>query len=583
MSDERKEIRGILASQGMAWGQAVVLPDFEASVPHLSIGADGLQQELERLERSIQDSERQIEGLLNGSELPDEHKALFEAQMLMLRDPMLVDETRQAITTSLVNTEWALATVLDRFKEILRRTRDPLIIERVNDLEDIGNRLIANLMNLGTDDIRLPYVQELEPGSIVVAESITPSLMLQMDRRVAGIITEKGGVTGHMAILCRDRGIPAIVGAEGALSAVQNGDDLFLNAVSGTMVVLPDSRDLHVFEKHRKETGLLDIREIHSPVDLHGASVGIWVNLDNDEDAMHLHVAGVEGVGLFRTEFLYLKDPFLLENFPAQIQIYSGILKFLKGKKVTFRLLDLGDDKTLHAPIYRYAGSATDTLSLRGIRFLLANPGILRSQIYSILIAAIQEEIQDNQCRIMIPMVTRLEEIQAVREILENLIKEVEKDSGKSAPRIPLGIMIETPAACLMADIFSKEADFFSLGTNDLATYTLALRRTESQKDDQQFYQPALYRMIFEAVRRSTVPISICGEIAGIPELIPLIVGLGVQNLSVAVGGLSRTYETLRKLDHEQCRELATAVAQATDVMELLDLLKKHEQSDIPV
>lgn len=584
MSEIRVEYEGITASDGMAMGPVVHLPSFESIVPRDTISEEEVESELGRFHASLEESSRQIERVLNDRDMADEHRAIFEAQALVLKDPMLVDPTLQKIKSELINTEWALALELDHLKELMGKTRDPFFRERVSDLEDIGNRIISNLLGIDYDDVRVPFLEKIPPGSILVAESVSPSLMLQMGRDIAGIVTEKGGVTGHMAILCRDRGIPALVGVESARLSVEEGSLALIDGENSRLIVFPDDRDRERFEKYRQTYSLYDRGDVVSPVrTADNKSIRLWVNLDNEQDAMNLHVVGVTGVGLFRTEFLYLTNPFLLDHSDEQVEVYASILKFLRGKIVTFRLLDLGDDKTLHAPIYRYAGAATDSMSLRGIRFLLANPAILQLQIEAIIRAMIQELIPPDHCRIMIPMVTRLEEIHRVKEIIQKVREDLGQRMGSRVPELPLGIMLETPAACMMTDVLSPEVDFFSLGTNDLATFTMALRRTESQKDEDQFYQPALYRMIHFAVKQSTVPVSVCGEIAGVPELIPLLTGLGIGDLSVAVSALSRTYSILSTCHVGNCQTIASRVLAAKtsqEVRAILQSMKEGRLSD---
>ncbi len=575
--NQRTQFEGMVASSGMALGNAVHLPDFVATVPQRSIDLELISHELTRFEEALTRSELQIQTVLENSDLVEEHKAIFEAQMMLIRDPMLVDPTKEKIQNERINTEWALAGVLDSLKEMLRGVTDPTIRERVSDLEDIGNRIISNLLGIDHDDIRVPFVEGLPANSILIAENISPSLMLQMGRGVAGIVTEKGGVTGHMAILCRDRGIPAIVGAQNIRQVIPEGVQILLDCSRGVVIASPDADDRERYDVYNKELQLYDHSEIVSPVNTaDGDEVHLWVNLDNSEDAININVVGVTGVGLFRTEFLYLKNPLLLEQKEEQVQMYAEILRFLKGKVVTFRLLDLGDDKTLHAPIYRYAGAATDSMSLRGIRFLLANISLMRQQIFSIVRAAIRENIESEKCRIMIPMVTRLEEIIEVRRALEEVRSEIQKETGVEVPLFPLGIMLETPAACLMADIFSDYVDFFSLGTNDLAQYTLALSRGESRKEDDQFFQPALYRMIRIAVEKAKRPVSVCGEIAGMVELIPVLVGLGIRNLSVSVSALQKTYAALSVCNVQGCTERSNEMLETSDAREFRRLIKSQ-------
>lgn len=571
---ERIEIGGLTASAGMSIGDAVILPDFVESVPRKRIDASSVESELARFESAKESSMKQLEDLLNQTHLAEEHKEIFEAQQLIINDPMLVGETRKKVAESHMNVEWALAMVLDHLKEMLGAAKDPYFRERVADLEDIGNRIISNLMEIPYDDVRVPFIQSIPPKSILIAESISPSLMLQLGHDIGGIVTEKGGITGHMAILARDRGIPALVQVADITKSVADGDRIMLDGDDSRLIINPDEDDRIRYSFHKMQLTRYTLSEVESPVHTaDGQAIHIWANLDSADDAMNMRLVGVTGVGLFRTEFLYLKNPKLLESVEEQTAIYSSILKFMRGKPVTFRLLDLGDDKPLHAPLYRYAGIATDSANLRGIRFLLANRYILKDQIKSIYTGALREEIIPDNCRIMVPMVTTIEEIREVKAVVEEVRAELAHTLGRHIAPYLLGIMLETPSACLMADTLSDEVDFFSFGTNDLAQYTLALRRTDNIKGINPFLEPALYRMIQEAVLRAKKPVSICGEVASIPEIVPLLIGLGIRNLSVSITGIQRTHHALVTCQSGSCGEIAERVLAARDSSEVAEIL----------
>ena len=570
--NQRQVFHGLTASSGMSLGKATFLPDFSQTVPRRDlVDGDEVRQELERLQHSIEHSKNQIQGLLDERDLAREHQAIFEVQIMLLEDPMLVDEARRVVETDRVNCEWAVASTLDSLKEMLVRTNDPIIRERVADLEDIGNRLIANLMEESFDDVRIPFVKNLDSSSILIADTISPTLMLQLSPAVAGIVTEKGGVTGHTAILARDRGIPALVNTGSLIERFEEGTEVLLDADSGKIVVCPSDEDLERYREFqdrmlRKATG-----PVISPVlSRDHQEVRLWTNLDNGADASDERCGNLEGVGLFRTEFLYIRDPYMLNRPDDQKVVYKDILERIGGRRVTFRLLDLGDDKNLHAPLYSIAGVSTEfTRSLRGVRFLLANPGILAAQLRAIMEAAVETGFEPERCRIMIPMVARLEEIQSVRDVMMMVKRSIEKQTGKTIGNFPLGVMLETPAACLMADVFSPHVDFFSLGTNDLAQYTLAQRRTESRRDDYPFYQPALYRMIHMAILGAKKTISVCGEVGGMPELVPVLLGLGIRDFSVSMASLPAAAGAIASWNLDDAKKLADHVLAASDVLEV--------------
>ncbi len=564
---ERKEWHGVSASSGMVIGRAVLLPSFQSIVPRRNAADGEVMQEMKRFQDAVKISQNQIQKLIDDMDLQKEHQAIFEAQIMLLEDPMLIEDSRTLIQYNRINAEWAIATVLDSLKERLGKTDDPVIRERISDLEDIGNRLLSNLMNSGFSDARIEKIRNLPEGSVLFAESLHPTMMLQMGSGVAGIVTEKGGVTGHTAILARDRGIPALVNAGSILEFIKENDTVLLDGVNGHIILNPDDADRKIAELYLQEQDQWKSEFPVSPVySDDGHFIRLWANIDGVEDSGDERLQNLTGVGLFRTEFLYLKDPTLLDHAHRQREVYSEILSNLKGKPVTFRLLDIGDDKKLHAPIYKIAGSTTElSRNLRGVRFLLANLGILSAQIRAITEAALDTGYPPGACRMMIPLVTRREEIISVRDVYTMIKTTVGKERGMVVPDLPLGIMLETPASVIMADALTAEADFASIGTNDLSRFTLGIKRTETRKDDLLFYQPSVFRMISMVLQKARSPVSICGEIAGEPQLAPVLAGLGLQDFSCSVNVLPKISYVLKKMYYSEAVKLAEKVMNCPD------------------
>jgi len=302
--------------------------------------------------------------------------------------------------------------------------------------------------------------------------------------------------------------------------------------------------------------------------------VHIWVNLDEKEEVYDTRLAGVSGVGLFRTEFMYLNNPYLFDSPEEQTILYREILEGMDGRPVTFRLIDIGEDKTFFAPFYKYLNLAGDqTRGLRGIRFLLENKNLLKSQITSIIRAMLESHAAPGSCRIMIPMISRMEEIRDTIRYIEMVEQSLAREYGKKITDVPVGLMIETPAACIMAEDFAREVDFFSLGTNDLTQFTLAMPRMESEEKIEQFFQPSVIRMIKLAIKNISIPVSVCGLMASVPEMIPLLIGLGVRNLSVSISSLHSAAKTVQACTLAECEAIARDALLMRDASSLYDLI----------
>ena len=572
MTPKRQLFQGTGASPGLSSGKVMILPDFEAAVPRRSISQNELESEIERFHKACEVSKKQIAELVSSSNLPDEYREIFEAQILLLEDPMLVQETIEKVKINHYNPEWALATVVDSFRQIMSKTSDTRFRERLADVEDIANRILSNLTGITENDIRIPFLKSLNENHILVAEELSPSLLLWIRNKISGIVTEKGGVTGHTAILARDRGIPSLVGIENLMESVTENDIAFIDGDRGIFVINPGKKELDALETYRLENHESD--HAFSPVSLmEGDPVRIWINLDDENSSSSSHIKDLHGVGLFRTEFLYLNNPDLFRSSKNQIEMYKNILKMADGKPITFRMLDVGDDKTFNIPLLTHANITQETGDLRGIRFLLNHPNLLQSQLRSIIQAAVELDYPEGECRIMLPMVTCLEEVHAFKIEIEKIFHELKLKRGSEI--FPLGIMIETPSACMMTDILEKEADFFSFGTNDLANFTLALNRTESENQKYLFYQPSVFRMMKAAIDKTKLSISVCGEIAGMPSAVPILVGLGIQDLSVSWSSALRIVPVLEKLKISDAKSLTDSVLNCSTAEEVKEISVK--------
>ncbi|MCE9598878.1 MAG: hypothetical protein K8S54_13005 [Spirochaetia bacterium] len=560
---------GITAARGIARGRVRILPTLSHAVPNLPVPPDKVTEELAALEKARRQSIHQIQELLDETDLPAEHREIFESQILLLDDPMLFEATRSKIVQETRNAAGSLTEVLEELKQQFSRVADSLFRERIADLEDIAQRVLSNLLGLSSGDPRLPFLKSLTSDAILVADDIPPSLMLHI-RNIAGIVVHQGGVTGHMAILARDRGIPAIVSVDELMETARDGMPAILNATDAFILLEPDAAALR---KYRDAIRTEDTGIVTSPVSLpNGHQARIWVNLDDPEDALSQRICGIHGIGLFRTEFIFYKYPELFDSPDDHCDVYRKVFGALSGKPVTCRLLDVGDDKALPASMNRYLDADKQDAILRGIKFLLSHPGLLTLQLRALIEAALDIKMPTENLRILLPLVSTRGEILAFRQFYDEVRAEIEKERGVPVPQYPVGIMMETPAACIMADVLSRYVEFFSLGTNDLAGLTLAFHRSGPSEDP--FFQPSMFRMIQIGLSKSTVPVSICGEMGGIPEIVPVLLGLGVYDFSVSISSLQDVERALLQYDPEKTADKLARILRAQNREEVRVILQ---------
>lgn len=561
-------LAGICAARGSASGTIRILPILSRAVPDHTVSSEEVQAELDLLEKARRQSVRQIEQLLDETDLPAEHREIFESQILLLDDPMLFGAVRDAIQGRQQNAAGAIAHVVEDLKKQFEKAPDQMFRERIADLEDIAHRVLSNLLGTSQGDPRLPFLRSLAPDAILAAEEIPPSLMLHI-RKIAGLIVQQGGVTGHMAILARDRGIPAIVNVENLIETVSDGQEAILHADQGAIILNPTDADYALLAGQASAPRRLSVR---SPVQLKGgAEARLWLNLDDPEDAMLGETSGVHGIGLFRTEFIFYKYPDLFDSPEDHAEVYRKVFEAWKGKPVTCRLLDVGDDKTLPQSLNRYLAPDKQDAILRGVRFLMAHPGLLRLQLRALLEAAMDVDAPAENVRILVPLVSTRGEILEFRQFFEAIKQEVEASRKQKCPAYPVGVMMETPAACVMSDVLSRYADFFSLGTNDLAGLALAFHRSGPSEDP--FYQPALFRLIQTGLAGATVPVSICGEMAGIPQIVPLLAVMGIHDFSASLASLPEVELALKEYDPEKMKEKLSRILQAQNREEIKAIL----------
>ncbi|MBY0331552.1 MAG: phosphoenolpyruvate--protein phosphotransferase [Acetobacteraceae bacterium] len=576
-------IRGIPVSAGLAIGPVYDTTDTPAETPRRAIAESGVDAERHRLTEAVALSRRQL-GKLKGrlSVLPEEAQEelapLLDAYVLMLGNSRLLRGARKRIEAELLAAETAVMDEAEAIAAAILANKDDDkagLKRRADEVREIARRLVRNLT-------ATPFrsLKDIPQGAILVAEEITPADAALLDpARIAGVATEEGGADGHTAIMLRALGIPAVLGAQGLTESVERGEQAVLDGGAGTIVLRPGPEALATGREAlagyaRQRQKLAKLRRLPA-VTTDGEEVELQANLEIPAELPLIHQAGAQGIGLLRTEFLFMNREDLPDE-DAQVEAYTEVLESMGGDPVTIRVLDWGGEKDMQAlaegidPVHAGANPA---LGLRGLRLLLKRPELLEVQFAAILRVA-----EKGKVRILLPLVTTPGEVKQAREIYERVARRVRRRGVHLPDRLPeLGVMIETPGAALAADAIALEADFFAIGTNDLAMYTLAVDRGEAEVAH--LYDPlhpAVLRLVqfaTEAALRLRMPVSVCGEMAGNPRLVPLLLGLGIRCLSMNASAIPRVKQAIRALDIADCARFARRVMEQSDPARIHELV----------
>ena len=534
-------LKGTGASAGVGIGHALVVK--EQVLDFSSVKFSGEAEEKQRLSAAAaQVSERLHAMATSMTEKVGAHAAeILSGQIMMLSDPFMMGQMEEQIAAG--NTaEAAVDTVCQSFIAMFRSMEDEMMRQRATDIGDLRARLLKQLM--GLDDIDLAQVPA---GTVIIAKDFTPSMTVGISREnVVGIITEIGGRTSHSAILARALEIPAVLGIEGVADTIQNGDAIAMDGELGHVYVNPDERTLGDYKKRQEEfeqqRQMLKAYLNQPTVNADGTKVALYANIGKPEDAQAAWEKGAEGIGLFRTEFLFM-DRDSLPSEEEQMNAYRQVSALFAGKEVIIRTLDVGGDKEI--PYLNMKKEENPFLGHRAIRYCLDTPETYMVQLRALLRAGADHK----NIKIMLPLVTGLEEIRAAKAMLEKAKKELAAEGLPFDADAEVGIMIETPAASQIADLLAQEAAFFSIGTNDLTQYTLAVDR--GNPDVAPLYthfHPAVLRSIrhvIHAARNAGIPVGMCGEAAADPALIPLLLAWGLDEFSVSASAVLATRRTI--------------------------------------
>lgn len=543
--------RGIKASPGIAIGRVCLLIK-ELEIEKWMV-ADK-KKEIKRLETAIEKSQTQLEHIKNNaiSKMGESTAAIFEAHIMMLNDPEFIPEIKSVVINEGINSEHAVFSVVEKYGAIFDSMEDPYLKERAADIRDVGDRIIANLMG------RVTGLNDLREDSVIVAKDLTPSDTAQMDKdKVRGFLTDEGGKTSHSAIMARTLEIPAVVGLGDITSKVKDGDTIIVDGNEGIAYINPDDDTLNEY-KIKKENYEDYKQKLESLIDLpaktpDGRKVHLEANIGTPEDIDGVLKNGAEGIGLFRTEFLYMnRDSLPTED--EQFEAYKKVASALKGKNVTIRTLDIGGDKELG-----YLGMEKEEnpfLGWRAIRFCLDRTDIFKTQLRAILRASLYGKIS-----IMYPMISDIKEVRRANTILNEVKKELDLERIEYDKNIEVGIMIEIPSAAMMADILAKEVDFFSIGTNDLTQYSLAVDRgNRNVKDYYNYFNIGVLRLIKNCIdesHKNGIYTAMCGEMAGDTEATKILLGLGLDAFSMSASSIPMVKDIVRNTKMEDAKIIA--------------------------
>lgn len=575
-------LKGIPASPGVAIGPAILLPGETISTSKHYITLDQVPDQLHRFQKALAKTMEELDDCARKVQntLGTEYASLMDTHKLILQDPALKDAVIEKIRTDYLTVQSAISLTLQELAANFDKIEDPFFKERRSDIYDAGKRLLNNLEGSKKD-----FLSSIKKPSLLVAHDLFPSDTINLpENQILGFCTDLGGKTSHTALLAQSLNIPAVVGLSTASKDVANGDMLIIDGENGLLVINPDRYTLANYRQIKREIKKTDslLKTInHLPVVTQdGRRIHLYVNYDPRTDNKYNKTLITDGLGLLRTEFLFMNTP-VPPTEDAQYQVYLAVAKRFDMRPATIRLADLGADKMPDFPLDELDEDDNPFMGCRGVRLLLKNPELLHAQLRAIIRTACEVPAQ---VQILIPMVSSVEEVRHVRVAFNAALEELAKEGKKPVNKIALGAMIEVPSAAIALDGMINELDFLSIGTNDLIQYLVAVDRVNPEVAH--MYDPChpavgrTIHSIIQTAHKRGKHVSICGEIASDPKMLPLLIGWQIDGLSVTPRMYLRVKNNIRHLNFEHCSDLAQAALLMASSAEIRGLVEQDNYED---
>jgi phosphotransferase system enzyme I (PtsI) len=573
-----QKLQGIAVSPGVAVGEALVMDNEGFRIPRRFVARDAVEHELERLDSAIKAAGSEIERNRDAvfRELGKQYAAVFSAHLQMLRDPALRSELESMIRERHYSPEYAVSRALRRYAKVFQTIESAYLAERANDVIDIEKRLLRNLLGRRREELA-----HLISPVIVLAHNLTPSETANLNRDfVRGFATEIGGPGSHTAIVAEGLEIPAVVGTGAFLTDVSGGDLVIIDGDHGLVILQPDEETVahyrYEHEQNVSRAAQLDtLRQLPAETADH-VRIELLGNIEFPHEVTHCLERGADGIGLYRTEFLYLgadAEP----DEDVHFQAYSKVMHEMAGKPVVIRSCDLGVDKVS----FDTEAARNPTLGLRSIRLSLKNLPLFRTQLRAVLRASALGDL-----RLMFPLIATLLELRQAKMVVADVMEDLDEQGVPFNRNLPVGMMVEVPAAVLMIDHFVDEVDFLSIGTNDLTQYTLAADR--SNKDVANLYSSAdpsvlrLIQMAIDAADRKQVPVNVCGQMSGNPLYTMLLVGMGLRRFSITPSAIPEVKKICRTVSIDHCRQVARRVMTLENSRDIKSYLREELKKLLP-
>ena len=578
-SNSERRFQGVGVSQGIAIAHAYVRGDVFIEPDKYSIDSSQKNEEIQRLKNALDETKKQIQNLKEQVRLAsgaNKEEAIFDAHLLVLEDHEVLDKVKNIILNDGLNVEYAFYDIMGRYIRELKKINDRYLRERVVDIEDVMKRVLVNLSSVEKAE------QSATHDHILVIKELTPSDTAQIDHSlVKGFATEVGSYTSHAAIIARSLGLPAVVGIRGLSHQLHTGNTILVDGYEGLVILDPSAETLSNYKHLKKEKNkvLQKLQEarFEDPVTKDGRSITLSANIEFAYEALHAKENGAQGVGLFRTEFFYLNSKGLPDE-DTQEQIYSKVSDNLAPDTLIIRTVDIGGDKI---PSEDNEIELNPFLGWRGIRISLDRPEMFKTQLRAILRSAHSSSIG-----IMFPMISTIYELRYAKQLLEEVECDLDNEGIPYGKPREVGAMIEVPSAALLSSKLAKEVDFFSVGTNDLVQYTLAVDRiNENVSDLYQPANPAVIKLLDQTVRSGHdegIWVGVCGEMASDLLLTPLLLGLGFDEFSVGSPQVPAVKYALRKLNYRECKEMAKEAIKCGDEEAVLNLCREIANTAYP-